>query len=298
MDKKIKHIELTVDDIRNVKKISFVKEPAMESKDDFMYFNKDNVFEIFNKVDEEKGICTGLAMRPDKIIDRINKFTGEKYTVSFSKEAVRNASIYFMKEKRNDQVNLEHKYDIDGVSLIESYIITDEKCNNAVALGFKDVKEGDWFTSFKIDNEDLKKLIKTKEVTGFSVEGMFINSILDEKEEKEFNKMEEKFEIVKRNNGGEFYIVGEIIIDNMIYEKMPNKLLINDEVTDVRYPLYDSIVELEDGRVLELENGKIVNIINKEDKDEYSKLIEFLSSNLSNVDICLSKIDEFKKPTK
>lgn len=181
-----KHIELTVDDVRNVKKISFVKEPAMECKDDFMYFSKDHI-EQFQKIDNEKGIVTGLIMRADKIIPRINKFTGEEYTVSFSKEAVENSAIYFMKDKNVDKVNLEHKYDVDGVTLIESYIIRDEKCNNAVALGFKDVKLNDWWGSMKIENEDLKQMVKNGDVTGFSVEGQFIDAILSQKEEDEFN---------------------------------------------------------------------------------------------------------------
>lgn len=296
MEKKIKHIELTVNDVRNVKKISFVKEPAMESED-FMYFSKEYQ-EEFQKVDE-KGIVTGLVMRADKVIPRVNKFTKEKYTVSFSKDAVLNSSIYFMKDKNTDKVNLEHKYDVEGVTMIESYIIQNEKINNAVALGFKDVKEGDWFGSFKIENEDLKKMVKNGDVTGFSIEGQFIDAILSNMEEKEFNKMRtEKFESIKTMSGSEIYIVGEIAVDTMVYDKLPTKMLINDEVSDVRYPVYAPIIELEDGRVLELENGKIVNIVTKEDNKtdkQFNKLIEFLSSNLSDIDLCLNKIEEIKK---
>ena len=39
----------------------------------------------------------------------------------------------------------------------------------------------------KIENEDLKQMVKNGEVTGFSVEGQFIDAILSQKEEDEFN---------------------------------------------------------------------------------------------------------------
>lgn len=179
MKKKIKNIELTIDDIRNVKKISFVKDPAMEGED-FMYFNKD---ECFQKIDKELGIVTGLLMRPNKKIPRIDKTDGSQYTVSFSEETVRLASEFYLKDGNQGEANLEHKWTIDGVFLVESYIITDEKINNAVALGFKDVMRGDWWGSLKIINEDLKKMIKDGVVTGFSIEGQFVDAIVHMNEE-------------------------------------------------------------------------------------------------------------------
>lgn len=179
MKKKIKNIELTIDDIRNVKKISFVKDPAMEGED-FMYFNKD---ECFQKIDKELGIVTGLLMRPNKKIPRIDKTDGSQYTVSFSEETVRLASEFYLKDGNQGEANLEHKWTIDGVFLVESYIITDEKINNAVALGFKDVRKGDWWGSLKIINEDLKKMIKDGVVTGFSIEGQFVDAIVHMNEE-------------------------------------------------------------------------------------------------------------------
>lgn len=223
MEKKVKHINLTVDDVRNVKTISFVKDPAMEAEN-FYYFSKD-VIEEFNKVGE-KGLVSGLAMRPDKVIDRINKKTGEKYTVSFDKDTVERSSQLFLKQDRQKSSNLEHKYEIDGVCVVESWIIRDEKMNNSIGLGFKDVKEGDWWVTYKVENEDLKKMIKAGDVTGFSVEGAFIDAILSKKEEDEFNKMsKESFTLDKRCD----------------------------------------------------------------------KLLEFIENNLSDVDLCLSKLEMFKR---
>lgn len=294
MKNKKKHIELTVDEISNVKKISFVKDPAVEVS--FQYFNKD-VFQ-FAKVNNEKRIVTGLAMRPNKDIPRINKFTGEEYSVSFSSETVRKASELYLKDGHQKDTNLEHKYDIEGVCLVESYIINDKEVNNAVALGFKDVELNDWWVSMKVYNDELwEKFIKAGEVTGFSVEGQFIDSIATEMERKEFNKHKkenkdmdkvidlllsnindlkkckdiineyngvEKFEAYKTSSQEDIYIDGDIAIDSYVYCNKPQKVLINDQVTEMKYPYWNPIVELEDGTILELADGKIVNIKAKE----------------------------------
>lgn len=181
MKKKIKNIELTVDDVRNVKKISFVKDPALETS--FMYFNKDTY--EFAKADTEKRLVTGLAMRANKLIPRINKVTGEEYTVSFSPETVRLASQLYLKDGNQSDVNLEHQYDIEGVCLVESFNISDAKINNATALGFKDVQVDDWWVTMKVDNDELwEKFVKGGEVTGFSIEGQFVDAIVEMSEQK------------------------------------------------------------------------------------------------------------------
>lgn len=179
----MENIELTIDNIRNVKKIALVEKPATEVS--FMYFNKD-IYE-FAKTDTEKRIVSGLAMRPNVKIPRINKMTGKEYTVSFSEETVRLASELYLKQGHQADANLEHKYSIDGVCLIESYIINDPKMNNALALGLKDVQQGDWFISMKVDNDELwNKFIKEGRVTGFSIEGSFIDAIVEKMEAVSF----------------------------------------------------------------------------------------------------------------
>jgi hypothetical protein len=39
--------------------------------------------------------------------------------------------------------------------------------------GFEDVPDGSWFGSFKVDNDEVWKLVKEGKVRGFSVEGQF-----------------------------------------------------------------------------------------------------------------------------
>ena len=39
--------------------------------------------------------------------------------------------------------------------------------------GYEDVKDGSWFGSFKVENDDVWELVKEGKVKGFSVEGIF-----------------------------------------------------------------------------------------------------------------------------
>jgi hypothetical protein len=61
--------------------------------------------------------------------------------------------------------------------------------------GFEDVKEGSWFGSFKVENEEVWNMIKDGKVKGFSVEGIFNYSKPISKEEK---MMDEIIDILKQ----------------------------------------------------------------------------------------------------
>ena len=39
--------------------------------------------------------------------------------------------------------------------------------------GYEDVKDGSWFGSFKVENDDVWNMVKEGKVKGFSVEGIF-----------------------------------------------------------------------------------------------------------------------------
>ena len=56
--------------------------------------------------------------------------------------------------------------------MFESWIV-DEKRGIKPMKGYEDVKDGSWFGSFKVENEDVWQMIKDGKVRGFSVEGVF-----------------------------------------------------------------------------------------------------------------------------
>lgn len=163
-----KVIEWELDNILGeLQRISLVSDPAIEQN--FMLFN--SVDMKFQTTDNEKRIVTGPAMRPDiKILRRDEN--GEIYYGFFSKETVRKAAeIFFKKNSNSNNTNIEHQYEIDGVYVFESWIVENAQLDKSKALGFSDVKEGDWFISMKVENDDIwNNYLKTGVITGFSVE--------------------------------------------------------------------------------------------------------------------------------
>lgn len=168
MSDEIKLIEWELDDVMGeLKRISLVSEPAIE--EDFLLFNSQTL--KFKTIDGDKKVLTGPAMRPDINIARKDEL-GNLYYGFFSKDTVRKcAELFFKKNSNANNTNLEHEFEIDGVYVFESWIVEDPEMDKAKALGFKNIKEGDWFVSMKIDNETVwDNYLKTGLIKGFSVE--------------------------------------------------------------------------------------------------------------------------------
>ena len=75
---------------------------------------------------------------------------------------------------RSNQNNatLEHDKDLDGMSVVESWIIEDDVHDKSVKYGFS-LPKGTWMISMKVNNDDIWKRVKAGEVKGFSIEGYF-----------------------------------------------------------------------------------------------------------------------------
>ena len=99
--------------------------------------------------------------------------------------------------------NINHSnFTIDGVTVIESWLIEDPENDKSRALGFKAFPKGTWFATYKIDNKELWQGIKNGEVKGFSIEGFFIDELVSmhkdietpTKEDKLYNQIGEILE--------------------------------------------------------------------------------------------------------
>lgn len=156
--------------------ISFVSAPAIEKN--FMHFKKEEEGYKFKTTDIEKRIVTGAAMIPDMEIIRMDS-ENKPYFVYFTKETIEKAQEVFAKKGKTKSTNFEHSEVMDDVTVVESWIVTDSKNDKSAALGFKDIPEGSWFVSYKIDNEDLWQKVKAGEVSGFSIEGVFSKNIVE-----------------------------------------------------------------------------------------------------------------------
>jgi hypothetical protein len=127
----------------------------------------------FSIQDEDKHIISGPLMLADKPIYRNNKKFGEHF-VTFSAETIKDIAIKFSKKGYQGNVNLMHDQDmqLEGLIMFESFIVDKARGIHPMA-GFEDAKDGSWFGSFYVENEQAWKLIKQGKVKGFSVEGYF-----------------------------------------------------------------------------------------------------------------------------
>lgn len=147
--------------------VALVDKPAIEKN--FMRFS-DQSFRF--AINEEKKIISGPAMIAGQLIYRKDE-TGE-YNVFFSPETVREIAVKFFKKDYQKNLNLFHdpSLSVEGVTIFESFV-SDVSRGIQPMKGFEDLPDGTWFISAKVDNEDVWNKIKSGEVKGFSVEGIF-----------------------------------------------------------------------------------------------------------------------------
>ena len=164
-------IELVIDEeaeLYGIDAISLVEQPAIES--DFIAMNAQLL--QFKTQDEEKRIVMGAALIPDKPIFRKN--ADEEYYVYFSKKTVRRAMELYLKNGNQANATLEHEHKINGLHIVESWIVEGEQDKSRM-YGL-DVPVGTWMVSMKVENDAIwQKFVKEGSVKGFSIEGYFAN---------------------------------------------------------------------------------------------------------------------------
>ena len=150
---------------------------------------KQNFKYDFQVVNEEERIISGPLMLADMLIYRNNEQFGEQY-VKFSAETIKAIAIKWSKRGNMAKVNLMHDQNkvVDGVTMFESFIV-DKKRGIMPMAGFEDVADGSWFGSFYVENPKVWDKIKSGELKGFSVEGMFDYESALSPEEEALNKI-------------------------------------------------------------------------------------------------------------
>lgn len=158
--------------------VSLVEFPAIQK--DFQAFNEARPFKF--EVNEEKRIVTGPAMLADVPIYR--RKGDEEFFVVFDKETITIIAQKFFQKGYQRNINLMHAQgaDVDGAFMFESWIVDKERGVKPMK-GYEDAKEGSWFVSMKINNDEVWQKIKEGEFKGFSVEGFFQMELLNEEVE-------------------------------------------------------------------------------------------------------------------
>lgn len=165
---KLQEIELTIKDESEdgVFAISLVDSPAIE--ENFVMLSSQEV--ELKILDEEKRIVVGFALVPEKRIYR--KVKDKEFNIFFTKETIAKSSELFMKKLNLNKFTTEHENEVQGINVIESWIVEDAKNDksNIYNLG---AKGGEWVVMSKIYNDDIWNDVKEGKFKGYSIEGMY-----------------------------------------------------------------------------------------------------------------------------
>jgi hypothetical protein len=175
-------IELIIDEEKlqsGIEAISVVEHPAIE--ENFVALSKEYKFEQVN----EKRLLVGPLLIPDKKIYR--RDGNKEYYVFFSKDTIRKASELYLMRGYQNNATYEHKESVDGLTLVESWII-DSKENDKSNHFSMDLPEGTWMGAIKVNNDVLwEDYVKTGQVKGFSIEGYFVDKLVEEDQEEDLS---------------------------------------------------------------------------------------------------------------
>ena len=176
----MKLIELILDDkdAIGVEAISVVKNGAIES--DFITLSKQNI--KLTEVNKEKRLLMGALLIPNKPIARNGK-GDEIYYIFFSKDTISKASQMYLQNGNQSNSTLEHKEEIKGLTLVESWIVEDLQKDKTALYGI-DVPLGTWMGSVKCDNDEVYQMAKDGKIRGFSIEGYFADKIENKPKEE------------------------------------------------------------------------------------------------------------------
>ena len=173
-------VELILDEEQEesgIEAISIVESPAIES--DFVALNSEEI--KLAEVDKDKKILLGALLIPNKPIYR-NGEEGEYY-IFFSKDTIVKASQMYLKNGYQNKSTLEHSEALNGLTLVESWIVEDEVMDKSRKYGLN-VPVGTWMGAVKVNNEEIwQEYVKTNKVKGFSIEGYFADKMGKPKEE-------------------------------------------------------------------------------------------------------------------
>jgi len=186
-------IELVLDEENNeigIEAISVVENPAIE--EDFIALSNDIV--ELKEADKEKKLLVGALLIPNKPIYR--RSGDDEYYVFFSKDTVLKASQMYLMNGNQSKATLEHAHDINGLTLVESWIVEDDVHDKSRKYGMN-VPVGTWMGAVKVNNDEVwNDFVKTGKVKGFSIEGYFADKMERPKEpiadlQEELSKIEE-----------------------------------------------------------------------------------------------------------
>lgn len=160
--------------------LSLVTTPA--TGDEYVMLSEQKELVKLSEINEDEQLILGLVLAPNQKIYRRNG--DEEYEIFFSEKTIKKASQLYLQKGLQDQVTLEHKEDVKGVTMVESWIVADTEKDKSAVYG-KEYPVGSWLAVLKV--HDKAMWVDFKEngtMTGFSLEGLFTPKTVSTEKQK------------------------------------------------------------------------------------------------------------------
>jgi hypothetical protein len=168
MELPIKKAIIDVEDSEmGLKTVSLVSDPAIQIN--WIKFNKQSEIKLAIQNEDKRIIFTPVLI-PNQLIYR--NIAGEEFNLMFDKETIELVEQKWVKDNLSSAVDIEHSSKlIEGVTFFESVLLNNQRF--ATAKGFEGLPEGTWFLTGKVESDDVWTKIKSGEVNGVSIDGLF-----------------------------------------------------------------------------------------------------------------------------
>lgn len=168
MELPIKKAIIDVEDSEmGLKTVSLVSDPAIQIN--WIKFNAQSKIKLAIQNEDKRIIFTPVLI-PNQLIYR--NIAGEEFNLMFDKETIELVEQKWVKDNLSSVVDIEHSSKlIEGVTFFESVLLNNERF--ATAKGFEGLPEGTWFLTGKVESDDVWTKIKSGEVNGVSIDGLF-----------------------------------------------------------------------------------------------------------------------------
>tara|TARA_R110001632_G_scaffold120942_1_gene233629 strand:+ start:228 stop:1166 length:939 start_codon:yes stop_codon:yes gene_type:complete len=276
-------VELILDEDSEigVEAISVVESPAIE--EEFIAL-KSQEFK-FAEINKEKRILMGALLIPNKPIYRRNG--DDEYYIYFSKDTVLKASQLYLTQGNQNNTTLEHQYEINGLSLVESWLVEDKVHDKSVKYGM-DLPLGTWVGSVKVNNDKIwNEFVKTGKVKGFSIEGYFADR-MERPKDKTLVDFIDNEELAKIEQEEATYLLSQI-----------KNIILNDEVELETYKDYPQSVSNNAKRGLKLNeavNNKCATQVGKVRAQQLAQGKPVSKKTIKRMFSYLSRAEEYYKP--